>query len=539
LHAVIAARIDRLEPAAKRALNAAAIVGSRFTPETLKALEIDPVVEDLMRAELIDQTVFGVTPEFVFRHPLIRTVAYESQLKSDRAPLHRRLAAIVDQSDQNAALIAEHLEAAGDLRGAYEWRMRAGAWLTNRDNVAAQLSWERAIQVADAFPVDDPNGMAMRIVPRSLLCSNAFRRFHPDMSVRFDELRELCMEAGDKSSLAIGMAGMVMEHVLRGRINDASRLASEQMALVESIGDPTLTVALSFAACVAKMQACEMEDVLRWSQAAIDRADGDSAPASFIVGSPLALARVSRGFARCAMGRDGWQEDLDDAVAIAATAEPTSLAAAIAYKYVAKGRGMLVPDDAAIDEITEALHLAERGSEDMPLVLLRMTLGMALTYRNSADRARGMAVLAELRDTCIKERYALNIVPGLELYLAQGAADEDIDRAIQQARTATQEIFASGNFVNCDAGTRVVVELLLARGAKDDLTEAAAAIERLSGTAEGSEWLTRDLTILQLRALLAHAHGDDVAYRNFKDRYRAMANDLGSEGHMALVAAMP
>jgi adenylate cyclase len=133
----------------------------------------------------------------------------------------------------------------------------------------------------------------------------------------------------------------------------------------------------------------------------------------------------------------------------------------------------------------------------------------------------------------------LNIVPGLELYLAQGAAEEDIDRAIQQARTATEEIFASGNFVNCDAGTRVVVELLLARGAKDDLTEAAAAIERLSGTAEGSEWLTRDLTILQLRALLAHAHGDDVAYRNFKDRYRAMANDLGSEGHMALAAAMP
>jgi predicted ATPase len=63
LHAVISARIDRLEPAAKRALNAAAVIGSRFTPGTLKSLEIDPAVEDLVRAELIDQTAFGATPD--------------------------------------------------------------------------------------------------------------------------------------------------------------------------------------------------------------------------------------------------------------------------------------------------------------------------------------------------------------------------------------------------------------------------------------------------------------------------------------------
>ena len=54
--------------------------------------------------------------------------------------------------------------------------------------------------------------------------------------------------ADDKSSLAIGMAGLVVEHVLHGRVREASRLASEYMALVESIGDPTLTVGLAFVA---------------------------------------------------------------------------------------------------------------------------------------------------------------------------------------------------------------------------------------------------------------------------------------------------
>ena len=75
LQAAIAARIDRLDPAAKRALNAAAVVGSRFTPELLTALAVDPVLDGLVRAELVDQVRFTPRTEYAFRHPLIRTVA--------------------------------------------------------------------------------------------------------------------------------------------------------------------------------------------------------------------------------------------------------------------------------------------------------------------------------------------------------------------------------------------------------------------------------------------------------------------------------
>ena len=88
---------------------------------------------------------------------MIRAVAYESQLKSDRAKLHRRLAAAIEAGDpgsveQNAAVIAENLEAAGDVQAAYGWHMRAGAWSTHRDLAAARLSWERACEIADALP---------------------------------------------------------------------------------------------------------------------------------------------------------------------------------------------------------------------------------------------------------------------------------------------------------------------------------------------------------------------------------------------------
>ncbi|MDT7761290.1 MAG: hypothetical protein QOC63_710 [Mycobacterium sp.] len=155
LQATIAARIDRLDPAAKRALNAGAVIGTRFGPKLLGSLGINAALDGLVQAELIDQIAFAPKAEYAFRHPLIRTVAYESQLLSDRATLHRRVAATIEQEDQNAALIAEHLEAAGDLHAAYEWHMRAGAWSTDRDTSAAHLSWERARQIADALPADD------------------------------------------------------------------------------------------------------------------------------------------------------------------------------------------------------------------------------------------------------------------------------------------------------------------------------------------------------------------------------------------------
>ena len=131
LQATIGARIDRLSAAAKHTLGAAAVIGSRFD-RGLLADAVDSVdVAPLIEAELIDQVRFGRREEYAFRHPLIRAVAYESQLKSDRAGLHRRLAGAIEArdpaaADENAALLAEHFEAAGDMREAFSWHPTGG-----------------------------------------------------------------------------------------------------------------------------------------------------------------------------------------------------------------------------------------------------------------------------------------------------------------------------------------------------------------------------------------------------------------------------
>jgi class 3 adenylate cyclase len=548
LQATIAARIDRLDPKAKRTLSAAAVIGTRFNPDLLETLGIDPALEDLVAAEVIDQVRFTGHPEYVFHHPLIRTVAYESQLKSDRSELHRRVAAAIESRDaaaveENAALIAEHLEAAGHLHAAYGWHMRAAAWATNRDIGAARLSWERAQKIADALPADDPGRATMRIAPRTMLCGIAFRVQVNVAGARFEELRELCAAAGDKASLAIGMAGLVMDHAYKARMREASQLASEAWALLESLGDPTLTVGLSFPLFYAKVESAEMGDVLRWSQRVIDLADGDPSKGNFMIGSPLAVAFAMRAVARWCLGRPGWREDQRLGLAMARSADPHSYAIVVTLVYSAPiPIGVLRPDDSVVSEIEDALRIAERSGDDLALALALITLGMALAHRQTAvERDRGQKLLAEVSDAIVRRGFLQGDRPIVNVYSArEKARGGDRDAAIRLMHAAVDDLFREGQLLSWGvAATGVLVETLLERRADGDVAEAEAAIERLAAAPADEGSVTRDIWLLRLRALLAQAHGDAAAYADFRDRYRDMARTLGFEGHIAWAEAMP
>jgi hypothetical protein len=115
----------------------------------------------------------------------------------------------------------------------------------------------------------------------------------------------------------------------------------------------------------------------------------------------------------------------------------------------------------------------------------------------------------------------------------------DRDEAIPLMRAAVDHLFREGHLLTWGvAATGVLVQTLLDRGTESDVAEAQAAVERLAG-ASADEDLVREIWLLGLRALLARAHGDDTAYRDYRDRYRDMARTLGYEGHIAWAEAMP
>jgi class 3 adenylate cyclase len=552
LQATLAARIDRLGPKAKHTLAAAAVVGSRFNCELLAGLGIDPRVDELISAELIDQVRFTPRAEYAFRHPLIRAVGYESQLKADRVQMHRRLAAAIEarepqSADQNAALIAQHLEAAGDLYAAYGWHMRAATWASNRDIGAARLGWERAQQIADGLPADDPNRAAMRIAPRTMLCGTAWRVHERVAGARFDELKELCAAAGDKASLAIAMAGLVIDHAHQVRLREASRLASEAWALAESIGDPDLTVGLSTAAIYAKGETAEQSEVLRWSERVIDLADGDPTTGSFIFGCPLALALTTRAIARYWLGRPGWRDDQRQALAMARSTDPASYPGVVTNVYSSGiSTGVLRPDDSAMGEIEDAVLHAERSGDDLALALTRMTLGVALVHRQTAaERNRGQTLLGDVRDAFLRGGHNLAELPIVNVYLArERARDGDGDEAVMLMRAAVDDLVREGQLLGWGVpATSVLVETLLDRGAEGDLQaeldEAEAAIDRLAAAPAEDGLVIREIYLVRLRSLLARCRGDATAYTHLRDRYRAMAKTLDFDGHIAWAEAMP
>ena len=64
-------------------------------------------------------------------------------------------------------------------------------------------------------------------------------------------------------------------------------------------------------------------------------------------------------------------------------------------------------------------------------------------------------------------------------------------------------------------------------------------VDRLAAVPTELGFVVNDVWLLRLRALLAQARGDDITYREYRDRYRDMAKELGFEGHIAWAEEMP
>ena len=105
-------------------------------------------------------------------------------------------------------------------------------------------------------------------------------------------------------------------------------------------------------------------------------------------------------------------------------------------------------------------------------------------------------------------------------------------------RKAVDELHREGRFGYSVWGTGVLVETLLERGAEGDLAEAQEAIDRLANLRTDHSSAMLEITLLRLTALLTRVRGDNVTYRDLVSRYRAMAESLGFEGHIAWAEAM-
>ena len=155
LAGVLQARVDGLSPLERAVLQRASVVGRVFwesaverlssaaelrpvggvTAEgTLTRAQVSDALNGLRRKELIfrrESSAFADVAEYIFKHELLRNVAYEGVLKKLRRSYHAQVAAwLVEQSGERISdftgLVAAHFERAGRAADAAEWYGRAG-----------------------------------------------------------------------------------------------------------------------------------------------------------------------------------------------------------------------------------------------------------------------------------------------------------------------------------------------------------------------------------------------------------------------------
>jgi class 3 adenylate cyclase/tetratricopeptide (TPR) repeat protein len=161
---VIMSRIDRLEPAPRKALQLASVIGREFTIELLETISdlneaLAESLDKLKSAELIyERSVFPQCTCF-FKHALTQEVAYNSLLLQRRKELHCLVAAAIEElyasrMPEFYGLLAYHYERGEEWERALNYLRRAAERCRGIDAYR-----EEAFQLGQAMAIAERLGL--------------------------------------------------------------------------------------------------------------------------------------------------------------------------------------------------------------------------------------------------------------------------------------------------------------------------------------------------------------------------------------------
>ena len=164
LQAIIAARIDRLDPPTKRVFQNAAVLGDRVSVALLKAMNLQDERELIESLRRIEDSALLVTKEgseghiLVFPHDLIREVAYGALIRDHRRVAHAKAlkayhAVMPDRMEEHAEILVRHATEAQQWAETITFSRIAGTKAIDRSAYAdAQAFLESAIKALAHIP---------------------------------------------------------------------------------------------------------------------------------------------------------------------------------------------------------------------------------------------------------------------------------------------------------------------------------------------------------------------------------------------------
>ena len=313
LHALIAARLDSLDPADRRLVQDAAVLGQAFTLDALAALSgepgerLAPRLAGLVRRELFHLDVDPRSPErgqYGFVQGLIREVAYGALARRDRLARHLAAAGYLEGLGQDdlAGIIASHYLAASELSpaGSEAQALAARARLNLREaahRAAALHSHDRALgYLQQALGMTDDPAERATLEEAAAEAARAAGRY--EVAERsFGEVIAWYREQGDRIAAARATARLGTTLIELLRVEPAiAALESALADLAELQSDPDVA---TYSAQLARAHVDHDDDT-----AALVQADRAIAAAERLDLVPVITdALITRGAAAWSAGR--------------------------------------------------------------------------------------------------------------------------------------------------------------------------------------------------------------------------------------------
>ena len=277
LQDLLMSRLDRFSTE-KKISQLAAAIGRQFDMRLLQGIaEMEPAVLDTALQKLVDAGILyvrkGAQQEvlFEFKHALLRDAAYNTLLKSERHPVHLKIAQLLIKDDPNIIdsqpeLLAYHLTEGKDSQGAIRaWKYAGRKAVRLSAHVEAIAHFRQALALLDQLP-ENPLYDRIRLQllielgPPLIAVESWSAQSVEDL---YTESYSLSTKLSDDQQLFSSLRGVWGNASFRGDLDQARRCTRQLLELASRSGNISLMIEAELSSAFNQYWAGDFETSLR------------------------------------------------------------------------------------------------------------------------------------------------------------------------------------------------------------------------------------------------------------------------------------
>jgi class 3 adenylate cyclase/tetratricopeptide (TPR) repeat protein len=479
VQAVIRARLDRLDDAAKDVVGRAAVIGRVFNQRVLARIyrgrtPLEESLETLQAQEIIQQTQILPEPEYSFRHVLTREVAYDTLLFQQRKQLHEAVGIAIEELypkrlEENASILFHHFARSPRADKAVQYALLAGERASRLfANVEAARYFNDALIIAKSLPISD---QSQRWQIDAILGQAAVGAAPGDIERDRKNLEHVCTlseQLGDRRRLAQALYWLGRTHYVLADLKRAIEHAQKSLEIADELGDAALAAPPVNLIGRAYWQLSEFVRSAQMMERNVEqmRSVANRSEQSTAAGFLSALLGYMGEFEKALFYSDlsiKFAQELKN---------PYAEAAGCHYRGIIhdqQGRW-----DLAIAEYEKAQRIAEKAGDMFRIYIVQFMEGRA--HQMAGDVARGLKL--------IEDSIALATKIGTKFLLGQAksvlAACRVADGRVEEAQSLCTEAIIlaekAGDRFTQSFVRRTLAEVLARSGQSKDLSKARRAI---------------------------------------------------------------